>query len=54
MFIAPLKQLKVYIKIVKQHAPKRRPFERINASDFCCLTGNKFKEEKFVVKPIIT
>ena len=28
--VAPLKQyLKVYIKIVKQHAPKRRPSEGI-------------------------
>ena len=45
-----LKTFKVYIKIVKQHASKRRPSEGIDASDFCCLTGNKFKEEEFNTK----
>ena len=44
-FVAPLNNLKVYIKIVKQHAPKNGFLNGYKASGFCCLTGNKFKEE---------
>ena len=37
--IAPFKHsLNIYIKIVKQHAPKRRPFESINVLVFVVLT----------------
>ena len=43
-FVAPLNNLKVYIKIVKQQLQKMAS-EWIKASGFCCLTGNKFKEE---------
>ena len=42
--MAPLNNLNVYIKIVKQQLQKMAS-EWIKASGFCCLTGNKFKEE---------
>ena len=42
---APLKHLKVYIKIVKQHAPKR-VLGGIEASNFCCFSIKKWKARK--------
>ena len=31
-------EFKQYVKIVKQHAPKRRLPRHTKTSDFCCLT----------------
>ncbi len=43
MFVAPLNILKVYIKIVKQHAPKQKLFGKMRAPGFLLFNNKKMK-----------